>query len=92
LSRTRSGKIIAKASLKESMTRVHSTTERIESDEIQRRKLAGECLRCAWPSDMKGSHRVKNCWRSIKFDKGTKGCPKVITVIGEPFSSDLEEE
>jgi hypothetical protein len=92
LSRTGSGKIIAKALLKKSMTRVHSTTEGIESDEIQRRKLAGECLRCAWPSDTKGSHGVKNCRRSIKLDKGAKGYPKVITVIGEPISSDLEEE
>jgi hypothetical protein len=36
-------------------------TEGIESSEIERRKIAGECLRCAWPSDRKGTHRVKDC-------------------------------
>jgi len=28
-------------------------------------------LRCAWPSDRKGSHRVKDCIRPAKLDKGT---------------------
>jgi len=45
--------------------------ERICPTEIQRRKSAGKCLRCAWPEDNKGSHRVKDCRRAIKLDKGT---------------------
>jgi len=38
-----------------------SKTEGIDSSEISRRKAAGECLRCAWPSDRKGNHRVRDC-------------------------------
>jgi len=51
-------------------------TEGIDSSEISRRKAAGECLRCAWPSDRKGTHRVKDCKRPIKLDKGTAAFPK----------------
>jgi hypothetical protein len=43
----------------------------IDSTEIGRRKETGECLRCAWPSDRKGAHRVKDCRRPIKLSKGT---------------------
>jgi len=46
-------------------------TEGIIDSEISRRKAAGECLRCAWPCDRKGSHRVKDCVQQIKLDKGT---------------------
>jgi len=35
--------------------------EGIEVSEIRRRKAADDCLRCAWPSDRKGNHRVKDC-------------------------------
>ena len=49
----------------------YSKTEGIDVDEISRRKAAGECLRCAWPSDRKGNHRVKNCISQIKLDVGT---------------------
>jgi len=51
-------------------------TEGIDSLELSRRKAAGECLRCAWPSDRKGTHRVKDCLRPIKLDKGTAAFPK----------------
>ena len=51
-------------------------TEGIDISKLQRRKAAGECLHCAWPSDRKGSHRVKNCRRPIKLDKGTAGFAK----------------
>jgi len=54
----------------------NSKTERIDDSEIKRRKAAGECLRCAWPSDRKGIHRVKDCVRQIKLDKGTAIIPK----------------
>jgi len=51
-------------------------TEGIDSSELGRRRAAGECLRCAWPSDRKGTHRVKDCIRPIKLDKGTAAFPK----------------
>jgi len=51
-------------------------TEGIRDSEIQRRKQSGEYLRCALPSDRKGSHRVKDCIRPIKLDKGTASYPK----------------
>jgi len=48
-----------------------SKMEGIDVSEISRRKAAGECLRCAWPCDRKGNHRVKDCHRQIKLHKGT---------------------
>jgi len=51
----------------------YSKTEGIDKSELQRRKAAGECLHCAWPSDKKGNHQVKDCRRQIKLDKGTVG-------------------
>jgi hypothetical protein len=54
----------------------NSKTEGIEASEIEHRKSPGECLRCAWPSDRKGNHRVKDCMRPIKLDKGTANYPK----------------
>jgi len=45
--------------------------EGVEISEIKRRKAADECLRCAWPSDRKGNHWIRNCHRPIKLDKGT---------------------
>jgi hypothetical protein len=48
----------------------------INEPEIQRRKKEGKCLRCAWPADKKGSHRVKDCVRRIKLDKGIASYPK----------------
>jgi hypothetical protein len=54
----------------------YQKTEGIQLSEINRRKSSGECLRCAWPSDRKGSHRVAECRRPIKLDKGTASFPK----------------
>jgi len=54
----------------------YSKTEGLESSEIDRHKAAGECLRCAWPGDRKGAHRVKDCVKPIKLDKGTVSYPK----------------
>jgi hypothetical protein len=51
-------------------------TKGIPLPEIDRRRSSGECLRCAWPSDRKGSHRVADCRRPIKLDKGTANYPK----------------
>jgi hypothetical protein len=51
-------------------------TEGINPKELKRRRETGECLRCAWPSDRKGTHRVADCKRPIKLDKGTANFPK----------------
>jgi len=76
--------------------RDYTKTEGIDPSEIQRRKAAGECLRCAWPSDRKGNHRAKDCMRPIKLDKGTASFPKAkeyqkMKVAGLRLESDSEE-
>jgi hypothetical protein len=53
-----------------------SNLARIDPAEIQRRKEEGECLQCAWPSDRKGVHKIKDCRRALKLDKGTACFPK----------------
>jgi len=50
--------------------------EGISGDELDRRRKAKECLRCAWPADRKGKHNTKDCYRPIKLDKGTADFPK----------------
>jgi hypothetical protein len=53
-----------------------SGTAGIDKAEIRRRKETGECLRCAWPADRNGAHRVADCKWPIKLDNGTAGYPK----------------
>jgi hypothetical protein len=71
---------------------------KIHFADVERRKSAGECLRCAWPSDRKGSHRVKDCIRPIKLNKGTASYPKAkeyhkMKIAGiELYSEDSESE
>jgi len=48
----------------------------VDETEVERRKKAGECLRCAWPSERKGAHRVKDCRRPVKPDRGTARLPR----------------
>jgi len=55
----------------------YSKTTGIEESEIGRRKSSGVSLRCAWPSEKYGTHRVKDCISPIKLDEGTANCPKV---------------
>jgi len=50
--------------------------EGIPGEELDRRRKAKECLRCAWPADRKGKHNNKDCYRPIKLDKGTADFPK----------------
>ena len=74
----------------------NTQTAGIESSEIQRRKTAGECLRCDWPLDRKCSHRVAECRRPIKLDKGTAAFPKAkdyqkMKVAGMQIESDSED-
>jgi hypothetical protein len=51
-------------------------TEGIEGSELRRRKAAGECQRCAWPQDRKGSHKTLHCFRWKRLEKGTAPFPK----------------
>jgi hypothetical protein len=57
-------------------------TAGIDEAEIKRRNENGEWLRCAWPSDRKGSHRVKDCRRPIKLNKGTASFAKAKSYQG----------
>jgi hypothetical protein len=57
---------------KENYTKING----ISDNEIKRRKEIDECLHCAWPSDRKGNHQVKDCIRPIKIAKGTVAFPK----------------
>jgi hypothetical protein len=77
--------------------RDHSKTEGIEAAEVEIRKAAGECLRCAWPADRKGTHRVKDCVRLIKLDNGSAGYPKTtmylqLSVETQDSGQDISEE
>jgi len=95
---TKTGRInpsrtMKKALKKKTWAKDYSRTEGIETGEIDRRKSAGEGLRCAWPSERKGSHRVTDCIRPIKKDKGTAGHPKDKVYQRKPslWDSDKEE-
>jgi len=61
---------------KKRKAKVFHQTEGIDEAEIQKRKSEGEFLRCAWPADRKGTHKVKDCIRSIKLKRGTASYPK----------------
>jgi len=51
-------------------------TEGIEKSELDRRKAAGECQRCAWPGDRKGAHKTMSCYRWARKEIGTAPFPK----------------
>jgi hypothetical protein len=72
--------VLAKALLKKNRKSKHGEdhpkTSSIIESEIQRQKTSGECLRCAWPAERKGFHRVKDCIRSIKLTEETVAFPK----------------
>jgi len=51
-------------------------TEGMDSSELSRRKAAGECQRCAWPTDRKGAHKTTECFRWKRVEKGTTPFPK----------------
>jgi len=51
-------------------------TEGIEKSELDRRKAAGECQRCAWPIDRKGAHETMDCFRWARKETGTAPFPK----------------
>jgi hypothetical protein len=55
----------------------------IDQAEIKRRRENDGCLRCTWPSNRKGTHRVKDCRRPIKLDKRTASCAQAKRYQGE---------
>jgi hypothetical protein len=50
-------------------------TEGIDKSELDARKAAGECQRCAWPADRKGSYKTMDCFRWARKDIGTAPFP-----------------
>jgi hypothetical protein len=46
-----------KTNMKKPIKTFGTQTEGIERGKLRRRKPAGECQRCAWPQDRKGSHK-----------------------------------
>jgi hypothetical protein len=46
-------------------------TQGIDDSELRRRKAAGECQRCAWPGNKKGSQRAIDCIREKRLEEGT---------------------
>jgi hypothetical protein len=66
----------AKQKAKKPIKTFGTQTEGIDGSELRRRKAAGECQRCAWPQDRKGSHKTLDCFRWKKLEKGTAPFPK----------------
>jgi hypothetical protein len=66
----------AKKEAKRKLKTFGTQTEGIEGSELRRRKAAGECQRCAWPQDRKGSHKTLDCIRWKRVEKGTAPFPK----------------
>jgi hypothetical protein len=58
-------------------------TEGIDGSELRRRKAAGECQRCAWPQERRGSHKTLDCFRWKRLEKGTAPFPKKIQDINK---------
>jgi hypothetical protein len=65
-----------KANKKKPIKTYGTQTEGIDGTELRRRKAAGECHRCAWPRDRKGSHKTLDCFRWKRLEKGTAPFPK----------------
>jgi hypothetical protein len=65
-----------KANKKKPLKTYRTQTEGIDGSELRRRKAAGECHRCAWPRDRKGSHKTLDCFRGKKVEKGTALFPR----------------
>jgi hypothetical protein len=69
-------KAVRKANKREPIKTFGTQTEGIDGSELHRRKAAGECQRCAWPRDRKGSHKTLDCFRWKRIEKGTAPFPK----------------
>jgi hypothetical protein len=68
--------------------------EGVPKNEIDRRRAAKECLRCAWPSDRKGAHGTMKCFQSIKVTNGTAdfGKPKTYQKLKVGGFDQLEDD
>jgi len=51
-------------------------TEGIDKSELDRRKAAGECQRCAWPAVRKGAHKTIDYYIWARKEIGTAPFPK----------------
>jgi hypothetical protein len=51
--------------------------EGIDISELDKRKAAGECQRCAWPGDRKGAPKAMDCFRWARKEVGMALFPKV---------------
>jgi len=51
-------------------------TKEIEALELQRSKAAGECQRCPWPKDRKGSFKTIDCFCWKRVEKGIVSFPE----------------
>ena len=60
-----------KGNRKEPIKTFGTQTEGTDGNELRRQKAAGECQRCAWPQDKKGSHKTLDCFRWKRLEKGT---------------------
>jgi hypothetical protein len=70
-------RVVKRKANKKKPIKTHGTqTEGIDGNELRRRKAAGECQRCAWPRDRKGSHKTLDCFRWKRLEKGTAPFPK----------------
>jgi hypothetical protein len=65
-----------KAERKKPVKTFGTQTQGIDCCELPRRKAAGECHRCAWPKDRKGSHKTIDCYRWKRLEKVTPPFPK----------------
>jgi regulatory protein YycI of two-component signal transduction system YycFG len=62
---------VSKKQVKKDIKTYGTQTQGIQGSELQRRKAAKECHRCAFPPGQKGSHETINCRREIKYKAGT---------------------
>jgi Zn-finger protein len=56
-------------------------TETVQQDELNRRKKVRECMKCTWPADRNGNHKIMECFQPVK--RNIRNCEFSI-VIGIP--------
>jgi hypothetical protein len=71
LTQTDSRVVKWKANRKVPIKTFGTQTKGIEGSELRRRKAAGECQRCTWPQDRKGSYKTLDCFRWKRLKNGT---------------------
>jgi hypothetical protein len=66
------------------------TLEKVDLQEINRRKASGEYLKCAWPLDMKGADQIKDCRRPVMITKGKIEFPKQTEYVSHNYRHNSE--